>query len=141
MAIYTYRCRECGAEAEIWQSISEYSESPNVPHCVHGHGLMDRRITAPLVSFDTAPWAAYQSPIDGEIIDSRTKRNEHMAKHGVVMYDEIQPDIARNRKRIEDELKTDLKDSIIQATHMVESGHKPKVFTESEFNAPESSPV
>lgn len=94
---------------------------------------MERRLTAPLVNFDTAPWAAYQSPIDGEVIDSRTKRNEHMAKHGVVMYDEIKPDIERNRKRVMQEAVADIKQDMIEAVHMLDAGYKPAIIPEAEL--------
>lgn len=94
---------------------------------------MQRTITAPLYSIDVAPWAAYQSPIDGSIIDSRAKRNEHMAKYGVVMYDEIKPDIERARIRREKETTADLKDDIIDACHKLEAGYKPESIPESEL--------
>lgn len=125
MAIYTYRCGECGADREVVQSIASYCEKPNVPEC---HGPMERYLTAPLVSFDTAPWAAYQSPIDGEVIDSRAKRNEHMAKHGVVLFDEIKPDFERARKAAAEAHKKDLREDLIAATHKVlDHNYKPQV--------------
>lgn len=125
MAIYPYRCRLCEEYDEVWQSISSYSESPRVPqHC----GLpMTRVITKPLVSFDVAPWGAYQSPIDGTMIDSRAKQREHMAKHDVVLYDDIAPDIARNRERIQKEARAGILESVIEATNRVEAGYKPQV--------------
>lgn len=132
MAIYTYRCGICGKRSEVYQSIKAYCESPDVPVCCGSPSA--RFLTAPLVSFDTAPWAAYQSPIDGTVIDSRSKRNEHMARHGVVMFDEIEPDIDRNRRRIVEDTSRGLKEEVIAATQMVESGHKPKVYSEAEFN-------
>lgn len=145
MAIYTYRCRECGREEEVVQSISSYCVAPNVPVCPGGdlaeahipcrdwHGPMERRLVATMVAFDTAPWAAYQSPIDGQVIDSRAKRNEHMAKHGVVPYDELKPDFERNRKRIAEEARVGLKDDLIVATNRVADGYKPVVETTDKF--------
>lgn len=139
MAIYTYRCKECGATAEVIQSIRSYCEAPAIPHCgncVEGdpayHLPMERYLTPTLVSFDTAPWAAYQSPIDGEVIDSRAKRNEHMAKHGVVMFDDIKPDVERNKKRIQQEQKAQLRADIVEGIQMAEAGAivKPQVAEE-----------
>lgn len=132
MAIYTYWCRECGSQAEVYQSISAYSIAPDVPIC-SCHKPMERRITAPMLALDIAPWAAYQSPIDGEIIDSKSKRNEHMARHGVVMFDEIAPDIERNKARMAQAAVADLKDDLVAAVHKVEAGHKPQVIHEAEF--------
>lgn len=124
MAIYTYRCVECDRREEVVQSISSYSVKPNVPEC---HGKMERYLTSVMVSFDVAPWGAFISPIDGEVIDSKTKRNEHMAKHGVVPFEEVAPDIARNRKRIEEQAVADIKADLVEATHKVEQGYKPRV--------------
>jgi hypothetical protein len=111
MAIYTYRCRECGKTAEVIQSIKSYCVAPEVPECFciqesyerecAASGMaqvdilmstkMERYFTVPLVTFDTPPWAAYKSPIDNSVITSKAERNEHMAKHGVVLYDDIAP--------------------------------------------------
>ena len=132
MAIYPYKCVQCGAGEEVVQSISSYSVLPNVPFC-SGHGPMQRVITAPLVSFDTAPWAAFQSPIDGSFIDSKSKQREHMAKHGVVLYDDIAPDIERNRRRIQAQATADLKQDIAESIHKLEAGHKPPSISEADF--------
>lgn len=126
MACYTYRCRECGQDAEIYQSIKAYCEKPMVPVCVD-HGPMERYLTKPMVTFDTAPWASYQSPIDGSVITSRAERNEHMARHGVVMYDDIAPDIKRNAERRKKDAVADVKEDLIAASFMVEAGHKPQM--------------
>lgn len=135
MAIYTYRCKQCGWATEVVQSIKSYCEHPHVPVCLGdvSHGKMERYLTPTLVSFDTAPWAAYRSPIDGEVIDSRAKRNEHMAKHGVVMYDDLKPDFERNRKRIMKEAVADVKQDMIEAVHMLEAGYKPQIIPEAEL--------
>lgn len=130
MAIYSYKCVECGKGQEVWQSISSYSVAPKVPEC---HGPMRRELTFPMVTFDTAPWAAFRSPIDGAVITSRAERNEHMAKHGVVPYDEVAPDFERKRKERQKAATADLKDDLIAAVHKVEAGYKPQVAPEAEF--------
>jgi predicted nucleic acid-binding Zn ribbon protein len=129
MAIYTWRCTFCSQKAETVQSIKAYCERPHVPECPACKVSMERYLTPTLVSFDTAPWAAYQSPIDGEVIDSRAKRNEHMAKHGVVMFDDIKPDVERNKKRILAEQKQELRNDVIEGLKMAEAGAivKPQV--------------
>lgn len=123
MAIYTYRCAQCGRTAEVIQSIRSYCEKPDIPHC--DGGLMQRYFTKPLVTFDTPPWAAYVSPIDGSTITSRREQNEHMARHGVVLLDDIKPDIERNRKRIQQEAAQERKKDVIESIKKVEAGYKP----------------
>jgi hypothetical protein len=137
----------CAKTAEVWQSIKAYCEKPEVPNCecemeryhrecaASGMAVVDvlfwtpmeRYFTPPMVTFDVAPWAAYKSPIDNSVITSKAERNEHMAKHGVVLYDDIAPDIERNRKRIQAEMTADIKSDMVEAIHMVEAGHKPQV--------------
>lgn len=122
MAIYAYRCPQCSKEAEVIQSIKEYSVARRVPDC---HGPMERMLTPVMTNMDTAPWAAYRSPIDGTVIDSRAKRNEHMARHGVVPFDEIKPDIERNRKMLAKQQVAERKADLVESVKMVEAGHKP----------------
>lgn len=98
-----------------------------MPDCSGCNLRMERFFTAPLISFDIAPWGAFTSPIDGEVIDSRRKQNEHMARHGVVPFDEIAPDIERNRKVIQQEAKKGLKEAVVEATRAVKQGYKPQV--------------
>lgn len=126
MAIYTYRCSHCGKVAEVIQSIKSYCEHPQVPDCGNDCPVpMERMLTPVMTNMDVAPWGAYKSPIDGEVIDSRAKRNEHMAKHGVVMYDEIKPDIERNRKAIAKQAAIQRREDIIEAVKQTSAGHKP----------------
>lgn len=131
MAIYLYKCLKCESLMDVVQSIKEYCIKPNVPECSCGHGAMQRVITAPMVSFDKAPWNGYLSPLDGKtFVDSRAKEREMMARHGVVPYQEIAPDFERNRKRVLQEAASGTKEAIIEATQMVEQGYKPQVATE-----------
>jgi hypothetical protein len=75
MAIYTYRCPRCDSRKEVVQSIRSYCVAPEVPDCecemlkyerdcaeagrpsidVYWTTKMERCLTVPLVSFDTAP--------------------------------------------------------------------------------------
>jgi hypothetical protein len=88
---------------------------------------MGRKMTLPMVSFDIPNWGSFQSTIDGTVIDSKSKQREHMAKHGVVLYDDIAPDIERNKKRIQATAVADIKQDLIEATHRVEAGYKPQL--------------
>lgn len=128
MAIYTYCCQQCLQKSEVVQSIKEYSVKPDVPQCKCGQ-TMERYLTPPMMNIDIAPWASYKSPIDGQVIDSRAKRHEHMAKHGVVMFDEIKPDIERAQRRIVAEQAAERRSDIVDSIHMANAGQiiKPEV--------------
>ena len=131
MPIYTYRCGTCEKDAEVVQSVAEYSAAPRPGVCPE-HGTMHRHFTVPMTSMDRAPWAGYLSPLDGKtFVDSRAKEREMMAVHGVVPFQEIAPDFARNRKDFQKKAVVGIKEATIEAARMVESGYRPKV--ESEF--------
>lgn len=130
MAIYPYKCLVCGREKEVYQSIASYSEAPDVPECCHEKPMM-RVMTAPMVAADFQ--ASFVSPIDGTVIASRAQQREHMLKHGVVHYDEIAPDIARNKKAMQEKAKVGVKQDLVEAMHRVEAGYKPQVPTEAEI--------
>ena len=126
MAIYTYHCPICYRKAEVVQSIKDYCVAPRKPVCCENQH-MERYLTPVMTNMDTAPWDAYKSPIDGTVIDSRAKRNEHMAKHDVVMFDEIKPDVERARKRIAKEQEVERRNDIIESVQQVYAGHKPQL--------------
>ncbi len=129
MAIYPYKCVECGREEEIVQSISSYCDAPVRPVCCQGQ--MARVLTPVLTAVDRQ--SPYVSPIDGSVIDSREKERQHMSKHGVVHFDEIKPDIERNRKARLEAAVADVKNDIVEAVHMVEAGKAAKPIPESEL--------
>jgi NAD-dependent SIR2 family protein deacetylase len=130
MAIYPYRCLECGKSEEVVQSISSYSASPQVPVCCFNAG-MARVITAPMVSADLQ--SPYVSPLDGTLICSRQQQREHMVKHGVVHFNEIAPDFERNRIHRAKQAVADIKSDLIDAVHKVDAGHKPQIVPEAEL--------
>jgi hypothetical protein len=92
---------------------------------------MARVITVPMVAQDLQ--SSYVSPIDGSVISSRSQQREHMVKHGVVHYQEIAPDIERNRKARQAAAVADIKDDLIDALHRVEAGQKPIIIPEAEL--------
>jgi hypothetical protein len=144
MAIYTYRCPVCDRREEVVQSISSYCVSPRIPTCRHPAkdvGLneldfavpMERYLTPCLFSCDATSFGAFKSMIDGEVIDSRSKQKEHMSKHGVVLFDDIAPDIERNKKAIQEERRKTIKGDLVEAVHKLEAGHKPNVIPHDQF--------
>lgn len=133
MALYPYKCQGCGHEEVVWQSISSYCESPKVPVCTPGvcEGPMVRVITLPMIKTDEI--APFMSTIDGEMITSKSQQREHMAKHGVVLFDDIAPEIEQKRRAREKAAVADIKDDIVASVHMLEAGHKPQVIPEAEL--------
>lgn len=125
MAIYPYICDGCGKNEEVIQSITSYIEQPRIPDCCE---VKMRRVFTPLLmSMDFEPFV---STIDGTIINSRSDRREHMSRHGVVPFDDIAPDITRNKKYMQDSFKKDVKSDILEAVHKVESGYNPRIENE-----------
>lgn len=129
MAIYPYKCEKCGLYEEVVQSISSYCEKPSIPSCSE-HGLMGRFFTVPMMAVDIQEH--YLSPLDGKtFVTSRTQEREHMARHGVVKFDDIAPDFERNRKAQQEEMAKGLKSAIIESVQKVEAGYKPTSIPES----------
>lgn len=119
--IYPYKCPGCGATKDVWQRLSEYIAAPIIPrHC----GVPSQRVfTVPMVAPDYQ--SSFVSHIDGTVISSRSQQREHMAKHGVVLYDEIAPDLPRMRASCIEAQFADLKDDINVAIDKVVQGYVP----------------
>lgn len=130
MALYPYKCQGCGHEEVVWQSISSYCQAPNVPACVC-EGAMVRVITLPMIKTDEI--VPFMSTVDGTMITSKSQQREHMAKHGVVLFDDIAPEIEQKRVAREKAAVADIKDDIIASCHMLEAGHKPQIIPEAEL--------
>lgn len=129
MALYPYKCGNCGSGEEVFQSISSYSKSPIVPICACGKA-MARHFTPIMVAVDIAP---YRSMIDGCTINSKSAERYHMQKHGVVHTDEIMPDVIRNKKRMLESFQKGVKADIADAILRVEQGQKPDLVPEAEL--------
>ncbi len=118
--IYPYRCQTCGASREVWQRLKDYEAGPEIPDC---HGKMQRVFTVPMVQTDYQ--APFVSHIDGEVISSKSQQREHMAKHGVVLYDDFAADLPSKRAAVLEAGFAGLKDEINEAITMVEQGFVP----------------
>jgi hypothetical protein len=92
---------------------------------------MVRVITLPMIKTDEI--TPFASTIDGTMITSKSQQREHMDKHGVVLFDDIAPDIENKRKAREKAAVADIKDDIVDSLHMLEAGHKPNVIPEADF--------
>lgn len=140
MAIYTYRCPVCDRREEVVQSIASYCEAPRVPTCKHSgaDGLvrpmaMERYLTPTLFTCDATNFPAFKSTIDGEVIASRSQQKEHMAKHGVVLFDDMKGEFEAKRKEIQKSFTADLKTDLVESIHKLDAGHKPNVIKQEEF--------
>lgn len=122
--IYPYKCSVCGATEEVWQRLADYVASPHIPVCLKFHGKMRRVFTVPMVAPDLS--SPFVSHIDGSVISSRAEQKEHMARHGVVLYDEIAPDLPRKRAEVISAQFTDLKSDINESINKVLQGYEPK---------------
>lgn len=123
--IYPYKCPGCGATKEVWQRLSDYTLSPNIPeHC----GVKSQRVfTVPMVAPDLQ--SPFKSHIDGSMISSRAEQKEHMARHGVVLYDDIAPDLPRKRAEAVAAQFADVKEDINEAINKVVQGYEPAQLT------------
>ncbi len=76
MPIYVMAC-PCGHTEEIVRTVARMDE--DLP--VHCGQTMTRRVVAPMVAADIAP---YQSMCDGTWITSRSQHRAHLKQHGVI---------------------------------------------------------
>jgi hypothetical protein len=76
MPIYAMQC-PCGHTEDIYRSIAKMND--DLP--AHCSATMTRRIVAPMVANDLAP---YRSMCDGSMITSRSQHRAHLKQHGVI---------------------------------------------------------
>ncbi len=88
MPTYDYKCAKCGRESSVFQSIGEYSRSPDIPVC---HGAMERKLSVVPAMSGLANALAGDRHYDGlrahdgSDISSRTKHREYMRRNGLTM--------------------------------------------------------
>lgn len=119
--IYPYKCSKCGAVEDVWQSLSDYCAAPRIPE--HCDGKMDRVFTVPMVAPDYVPFVSH---VDGSVINSRSSHREHMARHGLMLHDDVQADLPAKRKAVTEAHFATLKEDIHEAVAMVQQGYKPE---------------
>ena len=120
--IYPYKCAGCGATQDVHQRLAAYIASPAVP--MHCGSPMQRVFTVPMMAAD------YQTPfvshIDGTVINSRSQQREHMARHGVVLYDDFVSELPAKRAAVQAEAVKDIKSDIDEAITKVVQGYVPE---------------
>lgn len=76
MPIYTGKCDTCGEEQDFYRCVAEYDQ---LPECC---GATVKRVIH--ASYLQASFNTYKSPVDGSIIDDKSKHREHKRKHGLI---------------------------------------------------------
>lgn len=87
MPTYTYACNECGATADVWQTIGQYVRAPEVPqHCGHP---MARRITSAAPVFVSEAHYEGLRASDGTDISTRAKHRAYMRERNLTTMDDF----------------------------------------------------
>lgn len=81
MPLHDWKCDECGIEAEMFLALADM-ETP--PTCECGAPL---RIVFRKAPFGIVDIPAYQSPVDGRVINSRRQRKEDLRRNGCVEWE------------------------------------------------------
>lgn len=89
MPTYSYRCKECGKDDEVIQSISSYIHAPIRPSCC-GHAMERRLQVNPAMSGIANALAGDRhydglAATDGTLINSRTKHRQYMKEKGYTL--------------------------------------------------------
>lgn len=84
---------------------------------------MHRHFTVPMVAPDYAPFVSH---VDGSVINSRSAQREHMARHNLMLHDDVAADLPAKRRAVLEAGFAGLKDDINEAMIMVEQGYKPE---------------
>ena len=98
MPTYDYKCRECGHEDAVFQSIGEYCRAPQIPKCYFiecGPHSMERKLSVvPGMSGLANSLAGDRhydglQASDGTPIDTRSKHRDYMKSKGLTMAEDF----------------------------------------------------
>lgn len=84
---------------------------------------MQRVFTVPMMAADYQPFISH---LDGSVINSRSQQREHMAKHGVVLYDDFVSELPAKRAAVAAGMVAEVKQDIHDAMTKVGQGYKPE---------------
>lgn len=76
MPLYDYHCATCNRGEERMLKLADIDQIQSCRHCGFA---MNRKISAPMVIGDYAP---YQCPISGKLIEGRKAHQENLARTG-----------------------------------------------------------
>lgn len=102
MPTYVYECQQHG-RFERALRMKDHTSTAACPHCA---ATSPQVITRPMVIFDVAPWAAFESPTTGKLITSRRESHEDLRRSGCRLLepgesDQYRKDEARRQKENE----------------------------------------
>lgn len=125
MPTYDYKCKECGHEDSVVQSISAYCSAQIVPNC---HGPMERKISVVPSSGLSNVLAGdrYYDGLrasDGTDISSRTKHREYMKRTGLTTADDFKGEWKKAEERRREVKSGTFKDKELRAA-ITEQVHK-----------------
>lgn len=87
---------------------------------------MHRHYTVPMVAPDYAPFVSH---VDGTVINSRSAQREHMARHGLMLHDDVAADLPSKRRAVVEAGFATLRDDINEALVKAEQGYRPETDT------------
>lgn len=123
MPLYEFECDK-GHKFDRFLKLAEY-DSPQSCKCGANAA---RLISTPMFTVDIP---AYQSPIDGRVINSRAQRREDLKRHGCVEYEPSMKDHVEKRRAAEDSaLEAKMEQTIEAEIHAMPARKREKLVSE-----------
>ena len=110
MPIYTMLCDECGAEQDIFRSVARIDA--DLPQC---HGVMRRKVCAPMVIADIQPYQAMGVDVatgDAPMITSRSKHRDYLKRNGYVELGNDMPDMSKRELKGDFNVRAELAQAV-----------------------------
>ena len=117
MPIYEARCRKCGKEQDYYQT---FANCYDTPICC-GEKAEKVILTPPMGIVDIP---AYQSPISGQMINSRSQRKEDLKRNNCRPWEGMEQETKVAQERAKDEEKKQdakLEEAVVSAWHQMPS--------------------
>ena len=111
MPIYALMCDSCGSEQDIYRSIAKIDES--LPSCCGE--TMRRRICAPLVIADIAPYQAMAVDVatgKAPVISSRSRHKEFLRRNDYVEVGNEMPDMSKRKQEGDYNVRSELREAV-----------------------------
>ncbi|MBV8649691.1 hypothetical protein [Paludibacterium sp.] len=111
MPIYRLICDTCGEEQDIYRSVARMNE--DLPQCCGE--LMHRKICAPAVIADIAPYQAMGIDVatgTAPMITSRSSHREYLKRNGYVEVGNEMPDTSKREVKGDFNVRQELKKAV-----------------------------
>lgn len=96
MPTYVFKCPACGHDFERILRLAEYDSPQQCPQCA---AIAERRVCAPAVRGDYAP---YNCPVTGKPIEGRRAHEENLKRHGCRILEPGEVSESSRRRAAED---------------------------------------